>query len=514
MKKRLLVLILIVCCCLVGCGENNGGDDHGDTPGNQSPIAACNADPATGVAPLDVNFDASASNDPDGTIASYAWDFDDGETGSGATTSHTYVSAGTYTITLTVTDDDGASDTDSVSITVVHMVTTPDVVGMSQANAEAAIVAENLAVGTVNTANSETIPLGNVISQNPSAGSSVVQGSAVDLVVSSGPAGSQLPPDPADVAPELDPTVAAQMVSAVSFLYTGSDPIQTGVASDTIKPDRVAVIRGKVMTRDDNPLPGVTISILNHPEYGETLSREDGMFDLAVNGGAYLVVNYVKAGYLTSQRQIDVPWQDWVWVPDVVLIALDPAVTPVNLDQVSEDFVVAQGSDVSDDRGIRQSTLLFPKGVQAELEMPDGSTQSISSLDVRITEYSIGSNGPEAMPAILPPGIGYTYCAELSVDEAIAAGAETVNFSQPLYNYVENFLGFAVGEDVRPGLRGRGKQDGGQSRRRKRAAQRVEQRAIRTDLGRGVAEIQISGSASPRLRAARSASRGRGSSGD
>ena len=145
---------------------------------------------------------------------------------------------------------------------------------------------------------------------------SVVQGSAVDLVVSLGPAGSQLPPDPADVAPDLDSTVATQMVSAVSFLYTGSDPIQTGVAPDTMKPDRIAVIRGKVMTRDDNPLPGVTISILNHPEYGETLSRDDGMFDLAVNGGAYLIVNYAKAGYLPSQRQIDVPWQDWVWTPD------------------------------------------------------------------------------------------------------------------------------------------------------------------------------------------------------
>ena len=52
------------------------------------------------------------------------------------------------------------------------------------------------------------------------------------------------------------------------------------------------------------------------------------------------------------------------------------------------------------------------------------------------------------MPAVLPPGIGYTYCAELSVDEAISAGAMTVNFSQPVFNYLENFLAFAIGEEV------------------------------------------------------------------
>ena len=37
------------------------------------------------------------------------------------------------------------------------------------------------------------------------------------------------------------------------------------------------------------------------------------------------------------------------------------------------------------------------------------------------------------------------YGIELSVDEAIAAGATRVNFSQPVISYVENFLDFPVG---------------------------------------------------------------------
>ena len=50
-----------------------------------------------------------------------------------------------------------------------------------------------------------------------------------------------------------------------------------------------------------------------------------------------------------------------------------------------------------------------------------------------------------------PPSSGYTYCAELSLDEAVAAGATEVRFNQALPVYVENFLGFPVGTAVPAG---------------------------------------------------------------
>ncbi len=62
-----------------------------------------------------IAFNGADSYDPDGRIVRYHWDFGDGMSATGATTSHTYVNAGSYTTVLTVTDDDGATGTAEVT---------------------------------------------------------------------------------------------------------------------------------------------------------------------------------------------------------------------------------------------------------------------------------------------------------------------------------------------------------------------------------------------------------------
>jgi PKD repeat protein len=84
------------------------------TSGNLQPIASF----TWSAEDLTCSFDASGSYDPDGSITTYAWDFGDGEYGSGVTCEHTYAEGGAYSVTLTVTDNEDATGTDSQEVFV------------------------------------------------------------------------------------------------------------------------------------------------------------------------------------------------------------------------------------------------------------------------------------------------------------------------------------------------------------------------------------------------------------
>ena len=116
MKRKLffVCLVMILVMFLVGCG--GGGIP---TVPNQPPTANFTATPISGVAPLEVSFNASNSSDSDGTIISYSWDFKDGNTGNGETISHTFSFIGNYNVKLTITDNEGATDSITKTITVV-----------------------------------------------------------------------------------------------------------------------------------------------------------------------------------------------------------------------------------------------------------------------------------------------------------------------------------------------------------------------------------------------------------
>ena len=257
---------------------------------------------------------------------------------------------------------------------------------------------------------------------------------------------SPVPPDPSTIAPPLHPGTSTSVFDSTAFLYTGPNAIQQGVAPGTIDPLRVSVLRGRALTRDGQPLPAAKITIADHPELGHTLSRADGRFDLAVNGGGDVVVHYEKAAFIPSQRQVRAPWQGYAAMGDVILMPFDPVVTAIEANATHPQ--VAHGSVSNDADGERQATMIFAPGTAASMVMPDGTSQPLSTLHVRATEYTVGPNGPKAMPASLPPQSGYTYCVELSVDEAVAAGARSVQFSRPVAYYVENFLEFPAGTRV------------------------------------------------------------------
>ena len=202
-------------------------------------------------------------------------------------------------------------------------------------------------------------------------------------------------------------------------------------------------MRGLVRDRASQPLPGVKVSVLNHPEYGNTWSRADGRYDLAVNGGDRLTFKYERTDLLPVQRQTPLTWQDYTPMPDVVMVPYDGLATL--LSSGSSQTQVVRGSVSIDDIGSRQATVVLPPGTSATMVMPDGSTQSLSSFHVRATELTVGADGPRSLPGQLPSMSAYTYAVAFSADEAVSAGASHVQFSQPVYGYLENFLSFPVG---------------------------------------------------------------------
>jgi hypothetical protein len=85
---------------------------------NQPPSAQFSYTPSNPTTADTVTFDGSGSSDEDGSIASYSWNGDDGLTGSGATTTHSFSSSSDYQVTLEVEDDNGAASSTSQTVTV------------------------------------------------------------------------------------------------------------------------------------------------------------------------------------------------------------------------------------------------------------------------------------------------------------------------------------------------------------------------------------------------------------
>ena len=106
--------------------SDGSGDatDEADVAVTVPPVPALAALPA-GLRSFDgVTLDASGSSDPDGSVATYAWDLDgDGRydhTDTSPTWSTLAPTAGTYTVRLKVTDDLGASAVTTRPLTVVN----------------------------------------------------------------------------------------------------------------------------------------------------------------------------------------------------------------------------------------------------------------------------------------------------------------------------------------------------------------------------------------------------------
>jgi RHS repeat-associated protein len=259
--------------------------------------------------------------------------------------------------------------------------------------------------------------------------------------------------DSAVARSELPATEIYAFLDRVSFLYSGDNPQQTDVTTSAIEPDLAAVIRGRATSRDFGALPNVTVKVLGHDEYGQTITREDGQFDLVVNGGGPLLLRFLKSGYLEAQRAITVPVNDYTVLSDVALIGRSTRSYTVDPETSS---VAVFGRFESDSNGDRNLLLHFAPATVCTVTVANGATTTYAQFHVRLKEFTVGGDGEESMPGQLPPTTAYTYCMDMSVAEAddalpLGAARPRVTFSKPIVTYVRNFLHMPVGTVVPSG---------------------------------------------------------------
>jgi PKD repeat protein len=97
---------------------------HDVVVANAPPVASFHFSPAEPEPGEWIVFE-STSTDCDDSVASVAWDFDDGASSTDPNPVHNFETEGSYDVTLTVTDADGASDTETIAVSVVSPNTPP-----------------------------------------------------------------------------------------------------------------------------------------------------------------------------------------------------------------------------------------------------------------------------------------------------------------------------------------------------------------------------------------------------
>jgi len=132
----------------------------------------------------------------------------------------------------TVVSQDPAQGTemqqgDTITITVVTgqaTVTVPNIVGLTETDAQTRLQTAGLQVGNATDQNDPTVPAGEIISSSPRAGTVVLNGSLVDYVVSTGPAPTPSPTPTPTPTPTPEPTPTPTPTPALTPTPSATTP--------------------------------------------------------------------------------------------------------------------------------------------------------------------------------------------------------------------------------------------------------------------------------------------------
>lgn len=220
--------------------------------------------------------------------------------------------------------------------------------------------------------------------------------------------------------------------------YNDLIPIDSTVESYNAK--HFSLITGIVNDTAQQPVSGVNVRIHTHPEYGTATTNSDGRFSIPLEGGTTFTLSYHKDGFIDVHRQCYAGWNEIAVVENIVMTREDQVSTTITFDGNPDTVITHKSSTITDESGSRSCTMVFQGDNHAyQIDENNNIIHELATITTRASEFTT----PESMPAVLPPASAFTYCAELSVD-----GAARVRFAKPVITWIDNFLGFDVGEIV------------------------------------------------------------------
>nr|XP_015923788.2 teneurin-m-like [Parasteatoda tepidariorum] len=161
-------------------------------------------------------------------------------------------------------------------------------------------------------------------------------------------------PDPLDILlRKQPPAVTASFYQKMKFLieeqsvqsYAHKDEYSESQFWSAFVKSRVSVIRGRVVSREGNGLIGIRVSVATDPQFGFTLTRSDGWFDILVNGGGAVTLQFQRNPFHPIKRTVMVPWN--------TVMVMGPVVMSATIEtEVQEDLLQQQNPCLDHDYDI------------------------------------------------------------------------------------------------------------------------------------------------------------------
>ncbi|XP_055298190.1 teneurin-a isoform X3 [Sitodiplosis mosellana] len=121
------------------------------------------------------------------------------------------------------------------------------------------------------------------------------------------------------------PSVTASFYQRVKFLieensvqsYAHMDEYSESEFWNSFTPGRVSVMRGQVITPQGLGIVGIRVSVDRDSRFGFTLTRQGGWFDVLVNGGGAVTLQFQRSPFHPMTRTVFVPWNQIVVLPPI-----------------------------------------------------------------------------------------------------------------------------------------------------------------------------------------------------